>query len=88
MKIVLTKPYTDFVKERIDEGVYENASEAVRDALRLMADRVFEKKASELKIALREGLDSGVDDTFSFAKLNASIDSQARGTKSRRRRAA
>jgi antitoxin ParD1/3/4 len=69
MKIVLTKPYADFVKERIDEGVYENASEAIRDALRQMADRVRMQKTTELKAALQEGFDSGIDENFSFARL-------------------
>ncbi len=46
-----------FVREQVDSGAYESASEVLREALRRMADE--ERKERELQAALEAGLKSG-----------------------------
>ena len=46
--------YEDFVKSQLSSGRYNNASEVVRDALRMMEER--EKRLSALDAAIERGL--------------------------------
>ncbi|MBP6011266.1 MAG: type II toxin-antitoxin system ParD family antitoxin [Alphaproteobacteria bacterium] len=56
--INLTKQIDDFVEKNVSTGQYQNASEVVRDALRLLKSRQQEDK---LKLQrLREAVDVGV----------------------------
>lgn len=58
--INLTKHFDDFVEKNISTGHYQNASEVVRDALRLLQSRQQEEK---LKLQrLREAIDVGLAD--------------------------
>ena len=72
----LGKRYEDFVKSQLASGRYNNASEVVRDALRLLEDK--ERRLSALDAALAPALadaDSGrVQDAESvFDELDAEI---------------
>jgi antitoxin ParD1/3/4 len=56
--ISLTREQDDFVEEIVKAGEYQNASEAVRDALRALQQR---RKQDELKLELlRAQIDVGV----------------------------
>jgi antitoxin ParD1/3/4 len=56
--ISLTPKQDDFVSKLVDSGEYQNASEAVRDALRALRDR---RKLENLKLkALRAAIAEGV----------------------------
>jgi antitoxin ParD1/3/4 len=56
--INLTKHFDDFVEENIAAGAYQNASEVVRDALRLLEQK---RQEDALKLArLREAADAGM----------------------------
>ncbi|MDQ3364623.1 MAG: type II toxin-antitoxin system ParD family antitoxin [Myxococcota bacterium] len=57
--ISLTQRHDDFIDEVVDAGEDQNASEAVRDALRVLQERRKEA-ALELK-AVRIQLQAGVD---------------------------
>jgi antitoxin ParD1/3/4 len=58
--INLTKHFDDLVEKSIATGEYQNASEVVRDALRMFESR---KKEERLKLKrLREAIDVGVAD--------------------------
>jgi antitoxin ParD1/3/4 len=58
--INLTKHFDDFVEKSVSTGEYQNASEVVRDALRLLQSRRQEEK---LKLQrLREAIDVGLKD--------------------------
>jgi len=58
--ISLTKHFDEFVEKSISTGAYQNASEVVRDALRLLQSRQKEEK---LKLQrLREAIEVGVAD--------------------------
>ena len=52
-------PYFDqFIKDKISEGRYNNASEVIRAGLRLLEEN--EAKLYQLRSAVQEGIDSGV----------------------------
>ena len=57
MHVSLTQKLEEFVKAKVESGLYNNASEVVRDALRLM--REFEEvrrlKLERLRNALAKG---------------------------------
>ena len=60
--ILLGNYFDDFIKGRIDEGRYKNASEVVRAGLRLLEEE--ENKINVLKSAIQEGIDSGIAHDF------------------------
>lgn len=60
--ISLGNYFEDFIKSRITEGRYKNASEVIRAGLRLLEEQ--EKKVQALKNAIQEGIDSGINEDF------------------------
>lgn len=54
MNVSLTPHLEQFVREKVDSGLYSSASEVVREALRLLAERERERR-------LREELAIGFD---------------------------
>ncbi len=56
--VALGSHFSDFVKNRIDEGRYKNASEVIRAGLRLLEEE--EQKFYVLRSAIEEGINSGV----------------------------
>ena len=57
--ISLTPEQDAFIKEAVKSGEYQNASEAVRDALRVLQQR---RREDALKLeALRRQIDAGID---------------------------
>jgi antitoxin ParD1/3/4 len=56
--ISLGEHFEDFVKFRIQEGRYKNASEVIRAGLRLLEEE--EQKYYALKSAIEEGINSGI----------------------------
>lgn len=60
--IALGKHFEEFVKNRVDGGRYNNASEVIRAGLRLLEEE--EQKFYALKNAIQEGIDSGVAVNF------------------------
>lgn len=59
--------FENFVDNRISEGRYNNASEVIRAGLRLLEEE--ENQIRRLKLAIQEGLDSGIAENFD-AKTN------------------
>jgi antitoxin ParD1/3/4 len=60
MNISLTKHFEDFVRDRVESGRYNNASEVMRDALRALEAR---EKAEAAQLAwLRAEVQKGIDD--------------------------
>ena len=53
--------FEDFIKAKIAQGRYNNASEVIRAGLRLLEEN---ESRLELKAAIREGVDSGVAEEF------------------------
>ncbi len=56
--------FESFVKELVESGRYNNASEVIRDALRLLEDReqLREARIAELRRLAEEGRPSGLSD--------------------------
>ncbi len=61
MNVNLTPQLEDMIKRKVASGLYNSASEVVREALRLMdeQDRLRAIKLEQLRQDIREGLASG-----------------------------
>ena len=61
MNVNLTPQLEELVRRKVATGMYNSASEVVRDALRLMAqhDQVHEVKLEQLRQEIKLGLNSG-----------------------------
>jgi antitoxin ParD1/3/4 len=79
--VSLTKELDEFVSSRVEGGLYANASEVMRTALRLLEkeEREYEEKLAALRTAIAEG-DAGdsVDGEEFFKELSVYIDELAR----------
>jgi antitoxin ParD1/3/4 len=88
MNVHLTPELEQLVQSRVKSGRYNSASEVVRDALRLLADRdeLMELRKQELRKKIALGLDSlqrgeGVDGDEFFEQLEhdeAALESKPR----------
>jgi antitoxin ParD1/3/4 len=61
MNVNLTPQLEALIKKKVASGLYNSASEVVREALRLMEeqDRMRAIKLEQLRLDIREGLESG-----------------------------
>jgi len=61
MNVSLTPQLEELVKRKVESGLYNSASEVMREALRLLEerDRVAEIKLQELRKEIQAGIDSG-----------------------------
>ena len=61
MNVNLTPQLEELVRSKVSSGMYNSASEVVREALRLMdeQDRIRQVRLDELRQDIRKGLDSG-----------------------------
>jgi antitoxin ParD1/3/4 len=69
--VSLTKELDEFVASRVEGGLYANASEVMRTALRLLEkeEREYEEKLAALRVAIDEGLASGVAEPGVFERI-------------------
>ena len=60
MNVSLTPRLEALVRQKVESGLYNSASEVVREALRLLEehDRIKEMKLEELRKEIQKGLDS------------------------------
>lgn len=81
----LTDKQAEFIRQRVESGDYNNASEVVRDALRLLTTRQ-EEYETRLE-ALRTELQKGFDDIEAgrYIELNGAEDFDALSREIRRR---
>lgn len=56
--VALGNYFENFVKSKISQGRYNNASEVIRAGLRLLEEN--ENKLESLRSAIQEGIDSGI----------------------------
>ena len=85
MNISLTDELLKLVQDRVSSGMYNNASEVIREAIRQLETTdslVYELKLKHLKEALSEGIeqsrnkqfvDQGFDDIISEAKRELDV---------------
>jgi antitoxin ParD1/3/4 len=67
----LTPELDRFVASRVDTGLYANASEVMRAALRLLEkdEREQEEKMRALRAAIKRGMASGIAEPGVFTRL-------------------
>lgn len=76
MNVHLTPQLTALVRSKVDSGMYNSASEVIREALRLLEeqDRLREIRREELRMALKVGfeqLDRGEGSPLDVEKVIA-----------------
>ena len=73
--VSLTEELDSFVNERIQSGDYDNASEVIRAALRALrqVELEDEAKVKALRVAIKEGLDSGIYEGDVIAEMHELI---------------
>jgi antitoxin ParD1/3/4 len=69
----LGEHYEKFVRELVESGRYNSASEVLRDGLRLLEDAEVLRKVrtEELKKLIQEGLDSGESEPWDVEEIKA-----------------
>jgi antitoxin ParD1/3/4 len=79
--VSLTKELDAFIAKKVAAGLYANASEVMRTALRLLEkeEREYEEKMAVLRAAIAEGDASGDAEEGVFERLYAYIDELAAG---------
>lgn len=83
MHISLTDRLDDYVREKVASGLYNNASEVVRDALRrqIEAEQANAAKLQALRDAVQLGIDQadrGETVPFDMARIQAELDDELR----------
>lgn len=80
MHITLPPKLEELVRKKIESGLYDDAGEVIRDALRLMAaqDEAYHAKLDRLRTALEAGERSGFAEDFAMDKLQAELDEDVR----------
>ena len=76
MNVSLTPRLVDYVRQKVEAGLYSSSSEVIRDALRLMDERDRQREAA--LVALRgdepQAADNGVTDPLDlFDKLKDAV---------------
>lgn len=82
MNVNLSAVFEDYIKQQLDSGLYNNASEVIREALRLKMrqDEVYQTKLEALRQAIDDGLNSGdsipldMSSILAEARKNAEVD--------------
>ena len=61
MNVSLTPHFEEWVKGKVESGFYNSASEVMREALRLLAERdqLRDLRLEELRREIQKGIDSG-----------------------------
>ncbi len=79
--VSLTRELDAFVAAKVETGLYANASEVMRTALRLLEreEREYEEKLAALRVAIAEGDASPDAEEGVFERLYAYIDELAAG---------
>ncbi len=80
MNVSLTPKLEAFVKTKVKSGLYNNASEVLREALRLLQarDRIDRARLRRLRDALIAGEESGPAAPFDLGEFISEIDTQSR----------
>ena len=61
MNISLNPHFEEFIKNKVESGLYNSVSEVIREALRLLEERdqLRELRLEELRLEIQKGMDSG-----------------------------
>ena len=78
--VALGSYFEDFIKAKISQGRYNNASEVIRAGLRLLEEN--EERMIALKAAINEGTESGIAENFNPQQHLASLKAKRKRAKS------
>ena len=75
MNINLTETLEELVRNKVASGLYNSASEVVRDALRLMQeqDEYRAVRLNQLKSEIQQGLESGPSEPLDMGALKQQL---------------
>ena len=61
MNVSLSSTFEAYIQKQLDEGTYNNASEIIREALRLKMkqDEIYQTRLESLRAAIIQGEESG-----------------------------
>ena len=73
MNISLTPHFESLIQTKVESGIYNSASEVVREALRLMEERdqLRELRLEELRREIQKGIDSGESTPLDMDEIKA-----------------
>lgn len=73
MNISLTPHLEDLVRAKVESGLYNSASEVMREALRLLQERdqLRELRLEELRSEIQKGIDSGCATSLDIEDIKA-----------------
>ncbi|MEJ2443969.1 MAG: type II toxin-antitoxin system ParD family antitoxin [Exilibacterium sp.] len=73
MNVNLSPIFESYIQKQLDAGMYNNASEVVREALRLkmQQDEIYQTKLEALRAALIKGEESGEAEPFDMDEIIA-----------------
>jgi antitoxin ParD1/3/4 len=73
MNISLTPHFEELVKGKVESGLYNSASEVMREALRLLEERdqLRELRLEELRREIQKGIDSGASTPLDMEEIKA-----------------
>lgn len=66
MNVSLSTKFEQYIQKQLEVGTYSNASEVIREALRLkmQQDEIYETKLAALRAAIVQGEESGESTPF------------------------
>jgi antitoxin ParD1/3/4 len=81
MNVSLSSTFEAYIQRQLDEGTYNNASEIIREALRLkmQQDEIYQTRLESLRAAIIQGEESGdatpfdMQDIIQDAKKDAGL---------------
>ncbi len=78
MNVSLSPTFEAYIQKQLDEGTYNNASELIREALRLkmQQDEIYHTKLQGLRAALIKGEESGIAEDYNIHDLQRELDSE------------
>ena len=71
MNVNLSSKFESYIQRQLDEGTYNNASEVIREALRLkmQQDEIYQTKLETLRAAIIQGEQSGEATPFDIQDI-------------------
>ncbi len=71
MNVNLSTTFDRYIRKQVDSGIYNNASEVIREALRLkmQQDEIYTTKLEALRTAITTGEQSGEPSEFNMSNI-------------------
>ena len=81
MNVSLSTVFESYIQKQLDDGMYNNASEVIREALRLkmQQDEIYQTKLEALRAAIFNGEESGEATPFDMQEINTDQGAQFTG---------